>query len=301
MSTDFEIHELMVCRIAAEMTDKDEYITILGSFTPLAYAAYMLAKLTHAPDAWMVGYNAIGMPPVELSFTGAEAAAYRGSLARLSFTTNGHLVHLGTHGLLECVSSAQIDENGAINLSAIGDYSRPKVRLPGGAGAPEVVQNYRKVLAYFSRHDVRTLVKRVDFATGRRVPISAARRASAGLVTDGPVRILTPLAVLAKSDDDRPFEIESLHPGVSAEEVVANTGFELTVASDIPTTIEPTAEQIELIRTRIDPFGTVKFDFLTGPERLDYLDGVLAREWARAQASLSAREGSAAAAPAVRS
>jgi len=176
----YEPHELMVCRIASEMRQEGDFVTILGSFTPLAYASYMLAKLTHAPDAWLVGYNAIGMPPVQLSFTGTEGAAYRGSYARSAFTPNGHLVHLGTHGLLECVSSAQIDGDGAINLTSIGDPDAPKVRLPGGAGSPEVLQNYRKVVAYFSKHDRRTLVERVDFATGRRAPISADARAARG-------------------------------------------------------------------------------------------------------------------------
>jgi glutaconate CoA-transferase subunit B len=285
--SDYEIHDLMVCRIASEMTQEGDYVTVLGSFTPLAYAAYMLAKLTHAPDAWMVGYNAIGMPPVELSFTGAEAAAYRGSLARNSFTPNGHLVHLGTHGLLECVSSAQMDGDGSINLSVIGDYDKPKVRLPGGAGAPEVVQNYRKVIAYFSKHDSRTLVEKVDFATGRRTPISREKREAAGLVTGGPVTIVTPLAVLRKDDDDTPFAIESLHPGVSADDVVANTGFALDVPGDIPVTDEPTAQQIDLLRNTIDPMGTVRFDFLSGEERLSYLDEVLAKEWARAEKLLA--------------
>jgi acyl CoA:acetate/3-ketoacid CoA transferase beta subunit len=279
----YEPHELMVCRIAAEMTDEGEYITLLGSFTPLAYAAYMLGKLTHAPDAWLVGYNAIGMPPVELSFTGAEAAAYKGSPARSSFTPNGHLVHLGTRGLLECVSSAQIDGDGAINLSVIGDYDRPKVRLPGGAGAPEVVQNYRRVVAYFPRHDRRTLVSEVDFATGRRRPLGAEARRSQGLET-GPVLIVTPLAVLRKEHDDLPFAIESVHPGVDIETVVENTGFELEVPDRIPPTAEPTPEQLRLLRERIDPFGTVRFDLLRGSERLEYLEEVLAREWARAEA-----------------
>ncbi len=283
MSDAYDVHELMVCRIASEMTQEGDFVTILGSFTPLAYAAYMLAKLTHAPDAWLVGYNAIGMPPVELSFTGSEAAAYRGSLARLSFTPNGHLVHLGTHGLLECVSSAQIDGEGAINLSAIGDYDRPKVRLPGGAGAPEVLQNYRKVIAYFSRHDRRTLVEKVDFATGRRTPISEARRAELGLVTSGPITIITPLAVLAKHEDDQPFMIQSLHPGVQAEEVVDNTGFPLHVPASIPETDRPTSAQLKLLRETIDPQSTVRFDFLSGEERLAYLEQVLDGEWARAE------------------
>ncbi len=291
MNPGYEVHELMVCRIAREMHQEGDYVTVLGSFTPLAYAAYMLAKLTHAPDAWMVGYNAIGMPPVELSFTGSEGAAYRGSLARRSFTANGHLVHLGTHGLLECVSSAQMDGRGAINLSAIGAYDRPKVRLPGGAGAPEVVQNYRKVIAYFSRHDSRTLVPAVDFATGRRTPISAERRAELGLVTGGPVTIVTPMAVLAKADDERPFAIESLHPGVTAHEVLANTGFELEVPNEIPLTEPPTEDQVDLLRNTIDPLGTVRFDFLSGEERLEYLEKVLATEWERGVASAGERVG----------
>ena len=281
---DYEPHELMVCRIASEMRQEGDFVTILGSFTPLAYASYMLAKLTHAPDAWLVGYNAIGMPPVQLSFTGTEAAAYRGSMARSPFTANGHLVHLGTHGLLECVSSAQIDGDGAINLSAIGDPDAPKVRLPGGAGAPEVLQNYRKVVAYFARHDRRTLVERVDFATGRRAPISADARAARGLVTEGPVTIVTPLAVLTKSEDEAPFAIASVHPGVDVEEVVANTGFALEVPADVPQTAEPTSEQLTLLRERIDPLGTVRFDFLGGEERLQYLQGILDQEWSRAAA-----------------
>lgn len=281
----YETHELMICRIAAEMSDEEEHITILGSFTPLAYAAYMLGKLTHARDAWMVGYNSIGMPPVELSFTGTEPAAYKGAYARNSFTPNGHLVHLGTRGLLECVSSAQMDGDGAINLSAIGDYDQPKVRLPGGAGSPEVVQNYRKVVAYFSRHDRRTLVEKVDFATGRRTPISQAAREARDFQA-GPILIVTPLAVLRKDDDDRPFALESTHPGVTPEQVIEQTGFALDVPTQVPTTAEPTDEQVRLLRERIDPHGTVAFDFLSGAERLDYLERLLAGEWERAAARL---------------
>jgi acyl CoA:acetate/3-ketoacid CoA transferase beta subunit len=277
--SEYEVHEMMICRIAAEMSDPGEYISVMGSFTPLAYAAYMLGKLTTAPDAWLVGYNAIGMPAVQLSFTGTEGAAYRGSVARASFTPNGHLVHLGTRGLLECVSSAQIDGDGSINLSAIGPYEKPKVRLPGGAGAPEVVQNYRKVLAYFSNHDTRTLVPKVDFATGRRVPVGAQRRAAAGLVGDTPILVLTPLAVLRKDDDDTPFAIESLTPGTSVEEVVERTGFELRVEGEPPPTPEPTTEQLRLLREEIDPRGTARFDFLSGEERLRYLKGILDDEW----------------------
>jgi glutaconate CoA-transferase, subunit B len=284
----YETHELMICRIAAEMTAQEECVTVLGSFTPLAYAAYMLGKLTHARDAWLVAYNAVGILPVELSFTGAEAAVYRGSLARLAFIENGHLVHLHRRGLIECVSSAQMDGEGAINLSVIGDHTRPAVRLPGGAGAPEVMQNFRKVIVYFSRHDTRTLVPKVDFVTGRRRPIDPGAREAEGLAGGSPVLVVTPLAVMVKEHDERPFRLQSVHPGVSVQEVIESTGFELEVPEELPSTAIPTDEQLALLRDRIDPFGTVKFDFLSGEQRLAYLEEILAKEWERAAAGLGA-------------
>jgi hypothetical protein len=93
--------------------------------------------------------------------------------------------------------------------------------------------------------------------------------------------------VLVKDEDNQPFRIESVHPGVDVQTVVENTGFELTVPDNVPTTTEPTPEQLELLRTKIDPFGTVKFDFVSGRERLAYLKGILDKEWERAAARVA--------------
>lgn len=275
----YDIHELMVCRVAAEVDPSD--VVVMGSFTPLAYASYMLAKLTHAQGAYLVGFDAVGMEPFQLSFTGAEAAAYKGAACRWGMLTEINSIHLSNHGGVEAVSSAQIDGSGAINLSTIGAFDRPKVRLPGGAGAAEVIKMYRKMVAYFSDHNARTLVDRVGFVTGTRWKIGAEQRLAAGL-QPGPVVIVTNLAVLEKDDDDRPFRIVSLHPGVDAETVVERTGFELQVPDKIPVTDEPTETQLALLREQIDPLGTVKFDVVAGKERLAYLKGILDAEWARA-------------------
>lgn len=284
--SEFTIAELMVCRIAAEMEERG--VTVLGSFTPLAYASYMLAKRTHTPDAYMIGYNALGMPPVELAFMGAEAAAYKASTARWGFLAAVNVVHLANRGNVEAVSSAQIDGSGSINLSVIGDYAKPKVRLPGGIGAPEVVQNYRTMLAYFGRHDRRVLTEKVDFATGGRWPIDPRERAQRGL-QDGPTKIITPMCVLIR-DSPEPFRIESLHGGATVDEVIASTGFELVVPADTPPqTPAPTPEQLSLLRSEIDPFGTIQFDFMSGRERVDYLAEVIEREWQRAVDALDDR------------
>lgn len=281
--SEYDVHELMVCRVAAEVDN--EGVVVMGSFTPLAYAAYMLAKLTHAREAFLTGFDAVGMQPIELSFTGAEAAAYKGSVCRWGMLTEVNSIHLANHGGVEAVSSAQFDGEGAINLSVIGPFDAPKVRLPGGAGGAEVIKMYRKMIAYFGNHNARTLVEKVDFVTGTRWKIGRAERQAAGLLP-GPIVVVTNLAVLVR-DDGQPFRIESVHPGVDVETVVENTGFELLVPRDVPETSPPTDEQLQLLREKIDPFGTVKFDFVAGKERLAYLQGLLAREWQRAEASLS--------------
>jgi acyl CoA:acetate/3-ketoacid CoA transferase beta subunit len=274
----YGVEELMVCRVAAEV-DGDG-VVVMGSFTPLAYAAYMLAKLTHAPDAYLVGFDAVGMAPIPLSFTGAEAAAYKGAVARWGMLTEINSIHLSNHGGVEAVSSAQFDGSGAINLSTIGPFESPKVRLPGGAGAAEVIKMYRKMVAYFPNHNPRTLVERVEFVTGTRWKVGRVAREAAHL-QPGPIVVVTNLAILVKDEDEEPFRLESLHPGVTAGEVVAATGFALEVPAVVPTTAEPTAAQLALLRERIDPLGTVRIDFVPGKDRLAYMKDLLDAEWAQ--------------------
>jgi len=279
-AVEYRVEELMVCRIAAEVDASG--VTVLGSFTPLAYASYMLAKLTHARAATVVGFNAVGIEPLRLSLTGAEAAIYRSAAARWTFGETTQTVHLGGRGLVECLSPAQIDGDGAFNLSVIGDYADPKVRLPGGAGSPEVIQHYERIIVYFGRHDRRTLVEKVDFRTGQRSPIGASARRARGLLA-GEVRIVTPLAVMAKHDDDAPFRLETVHPGVSVEQVVEATGFDLDVG-EVGTTVVPTAEQLRILREQIDPQATIRFDFEDAQERREHVRSILEHEWQRALA-----------------
>jgi hypothetical protein len=125
----------------------------------------------------------------------------------------------------------------------------------------------------------------VGFVTGTRWKVGAAARAAAGL-QPGPIVVVTNLAVLVKDEDDEPFRIASLHPGVDAHTVVDKTGFELHVPDEIPTTETPTAEQLRLLREQIDPHGTVRFDFVAGSERLAYLKQILDAEWERAAATV---------------
>jgi len=272
---DYSIGELMCVTLAKEIEDGD--VVVLGSFTPLAYASYILAKITHAPNITLLAYASVDTRPFQLSFTRAEAAATRGAALMWTMLEDLNSVHLKGRGDVEAISSIQADQYGNINLSAVGEYDKPLLRGPGGAGAPEVIKMHRKMIGYFPSHTTRTFVPKVDVITGTRYVIGAEERVKAGY-RPGPIRYITNLAVISKEEKDNPFKIDSLHPGVTVEQVIENTGFELEVPKDVPETEKPTKEQIRLIREEIDPYGTIAFDFKPGKERLGYLNETLQKE-----------------------
>ena len=272
---DYSTAELVCVAVAREVEDGD--VLILGSFTPLAFVSYILAKVTHAPNIMYMAYSSVDARPFQLTFGSYEAAATAGGVARWNMTECINSLYLGIGVDVEPISSIQADQYGNINISVVGDYEKPLLRGPGGAGAPEVVKMHRKMLGYFPNHNKRTLVPKVDFITGTRWKISNQERIKAGL-RPGPIRCITNLCILQKEEEDRPFKIVSVHPGVTVEDVVNNTGFELEVPKDVPETEKPTKEQIRILREEVDPYGMVAFDFIAGKERPAYLRQILDRE-----------------------
>ena len=274
-SDDYSPAEMVCVAVAREIEDGD--ILILGSFTPLAFVSYVLAKVTHAHNIMYMAYSSVDAGPFQLTFGTYEAAATQGGVARCNMTECIHSLYLGIGVDVEPISSIQMDGQGNMNLSVVGDYHKPMLRGPGGAGAPEVVKLHRKMLGYFPSHNKRTLVAKVDFITGTRWKISNQERIKAGL-RPGPMKLITNLAVLIKEEESKPFRIASVHPGVTAADVVSNTGFELEVPKDVPETEKPTKEQIKILRERVDPYGMVAFDFMPGKDRIAYLRSILDKE-----------------------
>lgn len=278
-ATEYRISELMAVCIAREIEDND--VVVLGSFTPLAYSAYMLAKVTHAPNMMYVGYSAVDARPFQMSFFTSEAAATQGAAALWSMTECINSIHVRGKGDVEAVSGAQVDRFGDINIAVIGPYEKPIVRLPGGAGAAEVIKMHKKMIGYFPSHNAKTFVEKVDFITGTRYLYSPEERIAAGL-RPGPIRFITNLCVMSLEKKGDPFTVETLHPGVTLEMVQQNTSFPVVTAPDIKETAPPTQEQVDLLRSKIDPYGTMEFDFKGGKERLAYLEALLRREYENA-------------------
>jgi len=285
-ASDFSIGDQMVTALSATIEDEDTII--LGSFTPLAYAAYNLAKLTHAPNAFVVGYSGVDARPFEMGFHTSEAACIENSAGLWSMTECIEALHFRGAGDVEAVSSAQMDANGDINISWLpmpvrdaegkptGEWNSRALRLPGGAGAPVVFGLHRKSVAYFPNHSKMVFVPKVNYVTGTRVFLSDGERIEQGL-KPGPIIVVTNLCVMEMKARGV-WNVVSLHQGVTAQDVIDNTGFEVRIAGDCPVTKAPTRQEVELIK-QIDPTGIHLLDFISGKERAGKLPAILQQEW----------------------
>jgi acyl CoA:acetate/3-ketoacid CoA transferase beta subunit len=142
------------------------------------------------------------------------------------------------------MGAAQIDRHGNQNISAIGDWKRPKAQLLGVRGAPGNTVNH-PVSYWVPKHSARVFTPRVDMVSG--VGYDRGARELRVVVTN--------LAVLDFETAERVMRLRSVHPGVEVAEVTAATGFPLVVPDEVPVTRAPTAPELALIRDRLDPAG----------------------------------------------
>jgi glutaconate CoA-transferase subunit B len=156
------------------------------------------------------------------------------------------------------LGGAQIDMYGNINSSMIGtDYDHPKVRLPGSGGANDLACLCWMTLV-ITPHDKRRFVKKLDFLTTPGYLTGPGARERAGLPAGcGPYKVISTLALMGYDPESKRMRVESLHPGVTKEEVIENTGFEMLFLDALPETPEPTDHELKLLREEVDPLGLV--------------------------------------------
>jgi acyl CoA:acetate/3-ketoacid CoA transferase beta subunit len=147
--------------------------------------------------------------------------------------------------------ASQVDRFGNQNLSAIGDWARPKAQLIGVRGAPGNSLNHATSY-WVPAHTPRSFVEHVDMVCGVGYDRAAAAGPSATRFHDLRV-VVSNLGVFDFETADHNMRLRSVHPGVDLEEVVDCTGFELALPEPIPVTALPSAEELELIREVLDP------------------------------------------------
>lgn len=238
--------------VVAAREIRDGELVFVGMRLPLL--AFTLAKRTHAPSAIGLFENGLVRdtpPPARLRTMSDSpnvlgAAWATGLVDVMSLLQRGD-VHLGFIG------GAEVDRFGNINTNAIGDPTRPTVKLPGSGGAADIAALAQRLVALME-HEPRRLRPRVDFITSVGYGEGAGWREREGLVRGGPAAVITTLGVLRFDPATREAYLASYHPFASVEEIVANTGWELRVAPECGPTPPPSADELRMIR-EADPDG----------------------------------------------
>ncbi|MFQ5951607.1 MAG: CoA-transferase subunit beta [Candidatus Geothermarchaeales archaeon] len=242
--------EIMVAAAAREIRDGEKVLVGIG----LPTLAALLAQRTHAPRLVMIYESGVvGARPSRLALTMGDPALASGASMVTSFFDGFALFLQRGHINVAFLGGAQIDKRGNLNSTVIGDYSKPKVRLPGSGGACESASLADRVVVILP-HEKRRFVEKVDFVTSSGHPVGAGSRSEYGLRGGGPATVVSTLGVLG-FDGSGEMYLKSYHPGRSVEEVRDNTSWDLKVSADVRETSFPTDEELRILREELDPKG----------------------------------------------
>ncbi len=266
---DFTIDELVSVCIARQVVDGE--VLAQGINTPLVMAGFILAQCTHAPNvrfASAIGQSMcrewapLGVGRIEEQWLGK-------ALIHVGFAVAAAEL-LPRFNPKEFLRPAQVDACGNFNNVAFGqDYKRPRMRLPGTGGIPDVTVYSEHVYLYVPRHSRVTFVEKVDFVSGLG-HMPQRKRGS------GPHYLVTDFGQFDWANGR--MRVTSYHAGVTLEQIQRKTGFELEIAPDVHETPTPNAEEVRLLREDIDPLNVRKLEMLGGSARKDLLREILAKE-----------------------
>jgi glutaconate CoA-transferase subunit B len=241
---DWSSDEMMTVAASRQLSDGSVCFVGIG----LPSEAANLARALHAPDCVLVYESGcIGAKPtvLPLSIGDGELAETADAVVSVpeifNYWLQGGRVDVGFLG------AAQIDRFANINTTTIGPYGKPKVRLPGAGGAPEIASSAKEVIVVV-RHSMRTLVERLDFVSSAGHLGGGGERGTLGLPGAGPTVLITDLGILRPDPDTRELVLTSVHPCVKADDVRAATGWDLRVAPDLGETEPPTGAELDELR-----------------------------------------------------
>ena len=235
-----------VCAAAIADAFKDDGEIFASPMGMLPMLGVRLARLTSNPDLVISDGESLflaGTPPLF-----AKADVVEGWIP---FRRVFDVVAYGKRHVM--MGATQVDRQGNQNISAIGDFAQPKRQLLGSRGAPGNTVNNRTSY-WVPKHNTRVFVENVDIVSG--VGPARAKAAGPGASKYNDIhRIVTNLGVFDVKGEGDTVRLLSVHPGVTVEEIVEATGFVLEIPAEVPTTREPTLEELIIIREVLDPKG----------------------------------------------
>lgn len=247
---DYNETEFLICLASKLMADKTT--AFVGTGIPMLAAA--LAKRTHAPDLVSIfEFGGTGASLERLPLGVGDSRTFHKAVTASGICDTMETAQRGfvEYGFL---GGAQIDTYGNLNTTVIGPYWPPKVRLPGSGGANDVGSHCWKTIIIMRQHDTKRFIPKVDFITTPGYLSGPGAREQAGLPPGtGPYRVVTNLALMDFEPKSKRMRLIATHPGVTAEQVTRNTGFELLVAERVDVNPEPAEQELRLLREVIDP------------------------------------------------
>jgi glutaconate CoA-transferase subunit B len=214
-----------------------------------------LAQRTVATDMQLVYESGVyGARPERLPLSIGDPTLATGAIAITSmYELFAYYLQAGRIDVA-FLGGAQIDRFGNLNTTVIGDYASPKVRLPGSGGACEIAIHARQILVIM-RQAQRSFVDTLDFRTSPGHSGDPAHDAARGWWGSGPTNVVTDLGTYVFDEATGEMTLQTLHPGVTLDDVRANMGWEPRVAPDLAETPPPSPQELRLIREELDPGG----------------------------------------------
>jgi len=249
-NTNYNLAQLMVTAAAREIADDE--VVFVGMRLPLL--GFLLAKSTHAPGA--IGVYELGIvrdtPAPEPLMTMGDLP----NLCRAQWLADtADAMGLLQQGAVDLsfIGGAQIDRYGNLNTSYIGGVEAVETRLPGSGGACDLACLAQRHIIVMS-HEKRRFVPRVDYITSPGYGEGGDWRRKAGLPRGGPATVITTLGLLSFEPDSKEMVLVAVHPGVSVDTILENTGWPLKIGKDLATTPAPTEAELNIL-ARFDPDG----------------------------------------------
>jgi glutaconate CoA-transferase subunit B len=252
--------EMMTVAAARALTNEDICFVGIG----LPSAACNLARLTHAPHLTLVYESGtLETRPHVLPLSIGDGELCETALSTVPVPELFQYWLQGGRITVGFLGGAQVDRFGNLNSTMIGPYERPKVRLPGSGGATEIATGCHRVYIVM-KHGPRAFVERLDFLTSLGHGPTGRERQTLGLATQGPTLIVTDLCTMRPDPDTNEFKVMTLHPGVTADTVRTNTGWDLQFHDQVMETPAPSSSELGALRDLVDrtarAHGTVSSD-----------------------------------------
>ncbi len=241
-----------IAAVVAARSVEDNKVVFTGTGLPLM--AMALAQKLYAPNLVIVFEGGQVQPILSGKYMPFSPNDIRAGYKAVMLASTTDVLCLMQRGHVDYgfISGAQIDQYGNVNTSFIGDYRKPKVRLPGSGGANDIASLASKVII-ITRHEKRRFVEKVDFITSPG-NVDEKGREYHGLIFGKPLLIITGLAVMDYHPELKRVRLKALHPGVTLEQVLDNMGFKPIIPDKIEVTKPPTEEELRILR-EMDPEG----------------------------------------------